>query len=229
MFRRAVLVSVIVHAMVLSGIGTLLPKKGESGVEAKKLQVLVPRSKAVLLRAAVRSDNEKVTTRLEDVRRVAPAITPQLSTAEPRSPAQTPTSSAIVLEPPPLASSALSYPKTHVASTESVGQSPGNELRDIQMDALRGYRIALAGGAKKNRLYPRWAEEQGIGGRVDVEVSLYPMSAPALSLKKTSGYEVLDHAALEMLRRAVGSVPLPATLSKVQHSFSLPVEFIPPP
>ena len=100
-------------------------------------------------------------------------------------------------------------------------------MREAQMDALRGYRIALAGGAKKNRLYPRWAEEQGIGGRADVEVLLGPMAVPELRLKKSSGHDVLDQAALEMLRRAVGSVPLPSALSAVRYSFSLPVEFVP--
>ena len=102
------------------------------------------------------------------------------------------------------------------------------ELSEGYADALRGYRVALALQAKQHRLYPPAAQEMGLGGRSEIEVVLPAIAPPELRIKKTSGHEVLDQAALEMLRRAVRSVELPALLKGRRFVFALPVEFVPP-
>lgn len=101
------------------------------------------------------------------------------------------------------------------------------ESSEAYADALRGYRIALASHAK--RFYPPLAEEMGLGGRCEVEVVLRPSAVPELRIKRTSGHDLLDQAALKMLRRSVASVELPPALKARRFGFTLPVQFDPSP
>lgn len=101
------------------------------------------------------------------------------------------------------------------------------ESSETYAEALRSYRIALASHVK--RFYPPQAEEMGLGGRCEVEVVLRPSAVPELRIKRTSGHDLLDQAALKMLRRSVASVELPPALKARRFGFTLPVQFDPQP
>lgn len=109
--------------------------------------------------------------------------------------------------------------------------TPGGEalLPDGYLDAVRGYRIAVASHAKRFRLYPPAAREMGIGGRSEIEIVVPVANSPEFRVRQSSGHQELDRAALEMLRRSVDLVELPALLKGRRLSITLPVEFLPPP
>jgi protein TonB len=102
-------------------------------------------------------------------------------------------------------------------------------LPDGYLDAVRGYRIAVATQAKRFRRYPPAAREMGIGGRSEIEIVVAVANSPEFLVRRSSGHQELDRAALEMLRRSVDLVELPALLRGRRLSITLPVEFLPPP
>lgn len=130
----------------------------------------------------------------------------------------------------PAPASAESTVPAGVATPPHAGiaaDSHRDESSEAYADALRGYRIALASHAK--RFYPPLAEEMGLGGRCEVEVVLRPSAVPELRIKRTCGHDLLDQAALKMLRRSLASVELPPALKSRRFGFTLPVQFDPPP
>lgn len=117
-----------------------------------------------------------------------------------------------------------------VPAAASVAASGGEALLpDGYLDAVRGYRIAVATHAKRFRLYPPAAREMGIGGRSEIEIVVPVANSPEFRVRQSSGHQELDRAALEMLRRSVDLVELPTLLKGRRLSITLPVEFLPPP
>lgn len=118
---------------------------------------------------------------------------------------------------------------SNVSTSAAVIANRATDASDGAADELRGYRIALAAQARRFRTYPAIAQERNLAGRVDVEVVLLPFGQTDFQLKKSSGHDILDQVALDMLRRAALSVDVPAAIKGRNFSFVLPVEFIPPP
>ena len=114
------------------------------------------------------------------------------------------------------------------APVAAVGAVEPSRIEGVFADDLRTYRVGLAVQARRFRTYPALALEQNLSGRVEVEVVLLPMSPPRFQLKRSSGYDVLDRAALDMLRRAAQAVDFPSSLRERGLTFVLPVEFVPP-
>lgn len=101
--------------------------------------------------------------------------------------------------------------------------SPG-----LDAESLRSYRLALAREARRSRRYPARAIEAGWSGTVELRVSASPgLGAPLVrvDLAKSSGYPVLDDAALEMMREALPSAAIPAPLRERAFSVDLPILF----
>lgn len=98
------------------------------------------------------------------------------------------------------------------------------ESGPLDADALRSYRIALATQAKRFKRYPAQATAAGWAGTVDVRVSVLSggRAAPA-DLVRSSGYEVLDRAALAMMDAAAQRVVVPAALRGQAFVVTLPV------
>jgi len=91
---------------------------------------------------------------------------------------------------------------------------------------LRQFRLALASEARRFRRYPEVARRAGLSGTVEVRVIV---DAGGLTrrtdLTRSSGHEVLDTAALEMLHRAVVRTGLPESLRGQEFAVLLPVVF----
>lgn len=99
--------------------------------------------------------------------------------------------------------------------------SPG-----VDAEGLRTYRVALAGEARRYKRYPAQAIEAGWSGTTELRISVMPGRAtPAVQVTKSSGYPVLDEAALEMLRRALPATTIPASLRERAFSVELPIVF----
>lgn len=96
----------------------------------------------------------------------------------------------------------------------------------LDADGLRSYRLALAREARRFKRYPSRAIEGGWSGTVDLRVMVpSDRGLPVVQLTKSSGYPVLDEAALDMLRQALPTTPIPAPLQEQGFSVDLPIVF----
>lgn len=91
---------------------------------------------------------------------------------------------------------------------------------------LRQFRLALAGEARRLRRYPEAARRAGLSGTAEVRVAVESGGAVRRTdLIQTSGHELLDVAAVEMLREAATRAFLPDSLRGVNFAVLLPVVF----
>lgn len=232
--RNALLFSVAAHLFVLLATGFRIPPPVvDSGVANKKL---------LALKVSVTKGS------------VPPVVFRPLAPIRPQAPAQ-PAARTPVLATAAVASSSYTneiiapIPSGNLAPMPAEGAVPGTPdsidlpaaapgvaaaggealLPDGYLDAVRGYRIAVATHAKRFRLYPPAAREMGIGGRSEIEIVVAVANSPELRVRQSSGHQELDRAALEMLRRSVDLVELPTLLKGRRLAITLPVEFLPPP
>jgi protein TonB len=96
----------------------------------------------------------------------------------------------------------------------------------LDANALRGYRLALAIQARRFKRYPAQAQAQAWAGTAEVRLALAAGGRPEVAtLTRSSGYDVLDRAALEMMNAAVQRTPVPVMLQTQAFSVTLPVVF----
>jgi protein TonB len=74
------------------------------------------------------------------------------------------------------------------------------------------YRVQLIDEARRHKRYPPLARENNWQGDVRVGVAIGVNGRPTVTLKASSGYEVLDRQALEMFTQAAAAVPVPPAL-----------------
>ena len=115
---------------------------------------------------------------------------------------------------------------------ESKGQggAPGRAAarRASESDAitLSQYRLALIGVAKRYKRYPARAMEMGWQGRVEVRLVIGAGGfTQTASIKLSSGYEILDQQALDMVTKAKPLTPIPASLRGREFTIDIPVIF----
>jgi len=126
----------------------------------------------------------------------APVPAPPVQAAAPPAPASPPVAA---LEPHP---QPASPPQ---ASLQPPAQVPESLSRDQ-------YRLQLIDEARRHKRYPPLARENNWQGDVRVGVAIAANGRPSVTLKGSSGYEVLDRQALEMFTQAARAVPIPPAL-----------------
>ena len=96
----------------------------------------------------------------------------------------------------------------------------------VSLDDLRHYRVALASAARRFKRYPPLARERGWEGTAEVAVMLRAGGPrPEVMLLRSSGREMLDAQALEMVTQAVRLAALPSALRNRDLRIDLPVRF----
>jgi periplasmic protein TonB len=119
--------------------------------------------------------------------------------------------------------SAPAQPVPEARAAASLTQEAGPV---VSADGLRRYRLALAREAGRYKRYPERAIEAGWSGTAELRVKVSPgQSLPVAELTKSSGHAVLDEAALEMLKMAMPTTPIPASLQARAFSVELPIVF----
>jgi TonB family protein len=83
------------------------------------------------------------------------------------------------------------------------------------------YRLQLIDEARRHKRYPPLARENNWQGDVRVDLVIAANGRPTVTLKGSSGYEVLDRQALEMFAVAARSVPLPPGLRGKEFTLEL--------
>jgi protein TonB len=86
---------------------------------------------------------------------------------------------------------------------------------------LGQYRLQLIAAARRYKRYPPLARENNWEGNVVVGVAIAANGAAAVTVKSSSGYQILDRQALEMFRRATQAVPIPPALRGREIAFEV--------
>ena len=115
--------------------------------------------------------------------------------------------------PPPVA--AVAPPSPAPAPVQAAPQPAPESLSRDQ------YRVQLIDEARRHKRYPPLARENNWQGDVRVGVTIGANGRPTVTLKGSSGYDVLDRQALEMFTQAARSVPLPPALRGTEFSLEV--------
>ena len=151
--------------------------------------------------------------------------------ATPRA-AEVATASALPAEPSAAAPSGspsgaiAARPSEAQRAAESPGAGTARSGSDADAVTLAQYRLALIGAARRYKRYPAQALDKGWQGRVEIRLVVGANGTIQTSLVKTSsGYEVLDNQALDMVKKAKPLTPIPAALRGREFSVDIPVIF----
>ena len=115
-----------------------------------------------------------------------------------------------------------------VASVESTSASSAAALPkdEVSPDGVRQYRLNLAREARRFKRYPPLARQRGWEGVVVVVVNTVAGGTlPQVSLNQSSGFDLLDQEALELVLQAVHTATVPESLRNRQFGLTLPIHY----
>lgn len=118
-------------------------------------------------------------------------------------------------------------PTSAPPSPGPVAKADAQPAPSVAADAgtLDQYRIAIYSAAKRYKKYPRVALDNNWEGKVVVRMVIGAnMMISSISIKTTSGHEVLDQAAIETIKKTKPLVAIPDALRG--REFSLDINFI---
>jgi protein TonB len=210
----AVLASVIVHGMAL---GWLPGLRQAQEMMSKPLSVLLPAPVAEPVAVP------PAPTPPQPVRRTdAPTPTPVLTRSAPAPAPDAPTVAQAPLTPPVAAPEPLAAPA--VAQPASV--APVSRPATTDPAALAAYGRNLAGAVAAHQRYPRLAQIRQWQGTALLQLVLATDGQLAsVRVLSSSGHEILDRQAIDMVRAAVPLPPLPASLAGRSLTVDVPVVF----
>jgi periplasmic protein TonB len=147
------------------------------------------------------------------VERPAPRAEP------PAPPAPAPVAPAPVPAPPVAAVEPRPVPAPPAQATAPQAQPAPSPAPDVL--SRDQYRVQLIDEARRHKRYPPLARENNWQGDVRVGVAIGANGRPTVTLKGSSGYEVLDRQALEMFTQAARAVPVPPELRGREFALEL--------
>lgn len=133
-----------------------------------------------------------------------------------------------VAGPGPAASAGPADEAQGRAETASIakGAAATADAAGPDADGIRAYRIGLAREARAHRHYPPLARERGWTGTAEVSVDVSREGRPRrILLARSSGHDVLDREAVQMMAHAAASAALPESLRGREFAVRLPVVF----
>ena len=96
----------------------------------------------------------------------------------------------------------------------------------VSVDVMSEYRLSLAREARRFKRYPQLARERGWEGVAVISVSTVAgVLLPQVGLSQSTGFSLLDEAALDLARQAVQVASLPDALRHRQFAISLPIHY----
>jgi periplasmic protein TonB len=106
--------------------------------------------------------------------------------------------------------------------TPTLAPRPGDDA--LEAGSLAQYRLALIGAARRLKHYPAQAVDRGLAGRVEIRLVIGAEGGPAaVTVKRSSGHEVLDRQAVETMRRATAATPIPPALRNREIVVEIPL------
>lgn len=166
--------------------------------------------------------------------KVQPIIEPKIIPTPKPAPVETYEPQTVTPEPvdepysPPVMSVAPkieSPPPTFTAPPPPPPQPVGPSQADLDA-ARKGYADRLARAIARHKQYPRIAQMRGWQGEVLVDLELDDKGAViSSSIAKSSGFEVLDKQALEMIKKAEPFERPPEILKAARLQHTVPISF----
>jgi protein TonB len=109
-----------------------------------------------------------------------------------------------------------------IARTDPAPVPASPSVEAVDSGSLAQYRLQLISMARKYKRYPRVAMDNNWEGDVVVRMVIGANGMiSTLSIKTTSGHEVLDQQALEMFKKAKPLVQIPAALRGKEFTIEL--------
>ena len=223
--------SLVLHALLL-----LLPglRPGASAPAATKIltATFTPRATpsepvAVIGDVPRRREREAVATKPEELPR-PDSFRPTLaapSAAALRAP-DLPAAPVEAAAPAPSASDGAARPAEAQPAAKASGAGSARAGNESDAGTLDQYRLALIVAAKRYKRYPAQAVDQGWQGRVEVRLVIGANGAiQAGIVRASSGYEILDSQALDMVKNAKPLTPIPPALHGREFTVDIPVIF----
>jgi protein TonB len=138
-------------------------------------------------------------------------------------PAPVPPAPAVEAPPPSAPPSPAAAPGP-AAKADPQPTSPLPSTEGPDAVSIRQYQIEVSGLAKKFKTYPRVARDNNWEGRVVIRVAVKANGINATySVLESSGHEVLDRQALEMVTKGRSRAQIPPALRGKEFTFDIPV------
>jgi protein TonB len=124
---------------------------------------------------------------------------------------------------PPVAAPSAPVPQAPAASASDGSRpSPGGD----DAGSLSQYRMALIGAANKYKRYPAQAMERGWTGKVVIRMAIGANGMTQnTTVVSSSGHDLLDNTALDMVRKGKPLAQIPAALRGREFTVDVPVIF----
>jgi len=117
-------------------------------------------------------------------------------------------------------------PEVQAPAASSAPATAPRPVESADTGNLDQYRIALLGAANRYKRYPAIAMEKGWQGRVDVRVVIGVNGmTQSITVKTSSGFEILDKTAIDMVTKGKGNVLIPPVLRGREFTVDIPVIF----
>ena len=193
---RWIVLSIALHVLIFLMFGDFLPSTVTSS----------PQGQVVVIEALLQQ--KQVTQPIKSVD-IPGEIKPNLAAPRMVMPETKANGPVIEKAAPVMPESVAGSPAVVMATNATRGESQSGEARakpveSISQYGLHEYRLNLSREARRYKRYPALARQRGLEGVVVIVVSTsagFPL--PQVSLSRSSGQEVLDQQAMEMLSLAV--------------------------
>ncbi len=211
---RWVLLSLLAHGLIIA-FAKGLPA-AQAPLPRLEIRLALPKPAAPTVTAAVAPRPE--VRKLEPLARPAPILTRQ------ETPDRAPAAAAVTQAPVEIAPAA---PPAATISRQAV--SPPLATRadeDSTRSDLGAYGESFGRWLARHRSYPRLAQMRGWQGQVEVRVHVAKKgSVIDVVVTRSSGFEVLDRQALDMVRLADPLPDLPTSLKGQEFTLDIPISF----
>ena len=214
-FQYAIGASIALHALVLASFPNLLDTARQAvslpPIIARLMEPPAPEPMPVPA-----PPPEKKLAEKKPAPRVAKPVprveTPVVREEAPpviEAPAAVPAPPPPVAPPAPPVAAIEPQPAPPAVPQAAVVAPPAQVPESVSRDQ---YRVQLIDEARRHKRYPALARENNWQGDVKVAVAVAANGRPTVTLRGSSGYDVLDRPELEMFSRAARAVPIPPKL-----------------
>ncbi len=217
MLARAFLISLTLHGILLVSSRTSQPLIGAGDVAPKSMIAVVSLNRNVRASPAPNPVSGTGQVRVH---------APQLLTPREQRPPEARNLASLSAS---TATNAVAASKPAASGEHAIAPGIGNGTAQhdaVSLDVMSEYRLSLAREARRFKRYPQLARERGWEGVAVISVSTVAGALlPQVGLSQSTGFSLLDDAALELARQAVQVAGLPDALRHRQFAISLPIHY----
>jgi periplasmic protein TonB len=215
-FRYALGASIALHALLLLSFPDLMERaRAVASIPPQLIARLMAPEPPAPVPAPVPPEKPTAKKEVKPAPKPKPVLSapqpPPVPAPAPAPPAEAPLAAVPVVPPAPPQAAAQPHAGASARPSESLSRDQ--------------YRLLLIEEANRHKRYPPIARENNWVGRSHVVVAVDPDGRTSVTLKASSGHEVLDQLAIKMFTQAAREVPLPPALRGKRVVLDLPIRF----